>query len=64
MTTVGNQRGIAVYSRGIIGCSIGRVPGTVRVTDGRIVTRPAECDRIDGSLAVLPRASLGPTSSS
>ena len=46
MTTVGNGRGVAVYSRGIIGCSIGRVPGTVRVTDGRIVTRPAECDRV------------------
>jgi hypothetical protein len=32
MTTVGNGRGVAVYSRGIIGCSIGRVPGPARLT--------------------------------
>jgi peptidoglycan/LPS O-acetylase OafA/YrhL len=46
MTTVGNQRGIAVYSRGIIGCSIGRVAGPFRSTDGSIVEQPAACDRV------------------
>ena len=43
MTTVGNERGVAVYSRGIIGCSIGRVQGAVSTDDGRLVTQPAEC---------------------
>jgi hypothetical protein len=46
MTTVGNQRGVAVYSRGIIGCSIGRVPGPFRKDDGRIVVQPSDCDQV------------------
>jgi hypothetical protein len=46
MTTVGNQRGVAVYSRGIIGCSIGRVPGPFRATDGNIVVQPSDCDGV------------------
>jgi peptidoglycan/LPS O-acetylase OafA/YrhL len=46
MTTVGNQRGVAVYSRGIIGCSIGRVAGPFRTDDGKVVTQPAACDHV------------------
>jgi peptidoglycan/LPS O-acetylase OafA/YrhL len=46
MTEVGNQRGIAVYSRGIIGCSIGRVAGPFRKDDGRIVTQPGDCGQV------------------
>jgi hypothetical protein len=46
MTAVGNERGLAVYSRGIIGCSVGRIAGPFRRLDGRVVTQPPECDGV------------------